>query len=266
MPSTRSSGLVRLTGSVIAQKARSVLTPGEPTNVPRGDTRFVPPPPPAASPTEAMDGWGYADTRFEVQPDGSVTLTQNVPLEHLEDGPPGPDHDDALDLDGLVNATVTYTDFDGDSDNKSNPFGSLNDVHGHSYDSHLYEAFVDLKRSLVPCGWGLDRIRVGRQNMYAAFSYLVDGVRFDFERPKCWGEPRVSVFGGIPEYLYEDSRSGDWIAGFDVGLKPWRDGRMDSCSTCRTGQDTTVVTPSAVKSCELKPDGGRSSTSTTACP
>ncbi|HWO13461.1 MAG TPA: FAD-binding oxidoreductase, partial [Polyangiaceae bacterium] len=77
MPSTRSSGLVRLTGSVIAQKARSVLTPSEPTNVPRGDTRFVPPPPPAASPTEAMDGWGYADTRFEVQPDGSVTLTGN---------------------------------------------------------------------------------------------------------------------------------------------------------------------------------------------
>jgi alkyldihydroxyacetonephosphate synthase len=75
VPPTRSSGLARLTGSVLAQKARSVLTLGEPTNVPRGDTRFVPPPPPAATPTEAADGWGYADTRFEVQPDGSVTLT-----------------------------------------------------------------------------------------------------------------------------------------------------------------------------------------------
>jgi hypothetical protein len=122
---------------------------------------------------------------------------------------------------------LTY-DFDGDADNKSNPFGSLNDINGHSYDSHLYEAFVDLRRSLVPGGMGLERIRVGRQNLYAAFSYLVDGVRFDFERPKnCWGDVRVSVFGGIPEYLYEDSRSGDWIAGFDVGFKPWRDGRMD---------------------------------------
>lgn len=75
MTSSRSSGLVRLTGSVIAQKARSALLPSEPANVPRGDTRFVPPPPPEVSPTEAMDGWGYADTRFEVQADGCVVLT-----------------------------------------------------------------------------------------------------------------------------------------------------------------------------------------------
>jgi alkyldihydroxyacetonephosphate synthase len=73
--SSRSSGLVRLTGSVLAQKARSALTQGEPTNVPRGDTRFVPPLPPDSKLEEAKDGWGYADTRFEVQRDGSVTLT-----------------------------------------------------------------------------------------------------------------------------------------------------------------------------------------------
>ncbi len=51
------------------------MTLGERANVPRGDTRFVPPPPPDQSPKEAADGWGYADTRFEVQPDGSVMLT-----------------------------------------------------------------------------------------------------------------------------------------------------------------------------------------------
>src|SRR5690606_27232943 len=44
-------------------------------NVPRGDTRFTPPPPRELGPKEAMDGWGYADTRFEVQRDGNVVLT-----------------------------------------------------------------------------------------------------------------------------------------------------------------------------------------------
>jgi alkyldihydroxyacetonephosphate synthase len=73
--SSRTSGLVRLAGSVIAQKARSALTLGERANVPRGDTRFVPPPPPDSGPKEAPDAWGYADTRFEVQPNGSVVLT-----------------------------------------------------------------------------------------------------------------------------------------------------------------------------------------------
>jgi alkyldihydroxyacetonephosphate synthase len=73
--SSRSSGLARLTGSVIAQKARAVLAYGEPVNVPRGDTRFTPPPPLGPGPEEAKDGWGYADTRFEVQKDGNVTLT-----------------------------------------------------------------------------------------------------------------------------------------------------------------------------------------------
>ena len=75
MTSTRSSGLARLTGSVIAQKARSVLASSEPVNVPRGDTRFTPPPPREPGPKEAMDAWGYADTRFEVLKDGNVTLT-----------------------------------------------------------------------------------------------------------------------------------------------------------------------------------------------
>lgn len=75
MTSSRSSGLARLTGSVIAQKARSALAFGDPVNVPRGDTRFTPPPPRELGPKEAMDGWGYADTRFEVQRDGNVVLT-----------------------------------------------------------------------------------------------------------------------------------------------------------------------------------------------
>ena len=49
-------------------------------------------------------------------PTATVTLTQNVPLEHLQDGPPGPDHNDALDLGLLSLQRVTITDGDGDQD------------------------------------------------------------------------------------------------------------------------------------------------------
>lgn len=47
--------------------------------------------------------------------DGSVTVTQYVPLEHLVDGPAGPAHNDPLTLAGLINGTVTATDYDGDT-------------------------------------------------------------------------------------------------------------------------------------------------------
>ena len=132
-----------------------------------------------------------------------------------------PDVDDAL---FHLLGRVTY-DFDGDSNDPGDPFYSLNDLSG-SLDSHLYEGFVDLQRNLVPGGFGVNRIRLGRQDLYAAFTYLVDGARVDFEPVKSLGCLRVSVFGGIPEYLYEDSRAGDWIAGFDATFKPWRDGRL----------------------------------------
>ena len=61
---------------------------------------------------------------IEINADGTVTLTQNVPLEHLDDGGPAPtDHNDTLDLTGLINATVTITDADGDSTSDSAPIG-----------------------------------------------------------------------------------------------------------------------------------------------
>ena len=52
---------------------------------------------------------------IQLEADQSITLTQNVPLEHLVDGPPGPDHNDTLDLAGLIGVSVTITDGDGDT-------------------------------------------------------------------------------------------------------------------------------------------------------
>ncbi|MBX2826091.1 MAG: VCBS domain-containing protein, partial [Gammaproteobacteria bacterium] len=60
---------------------------------------------------------GADKTAFTVQinGDGTVTLTQNVALEHLTDGSTPSDHNDTLDLTDKINGVVTLTDGDGDT-------------------------------------------------------------------------------------------------------------------------------------------------------
>ncbi|MFL0355979.1 DUF5801 repeats-in-toxin domain-containing protein [Erythrobacter sp. GH1-10] len=59
-----------------------------------------------------------------INPDGTVTLTQNVALEHLIDGDDSAgEHNDTLDLAGKLSATVTIVDGDGDSDSATIPIG-----------------------------------------------------------------------------------------------------------------------------------------------
>ncbi|MFL6745950.1 MAG: DUF5801 repeats-in-toxin domain-containing protein [Sphingomicrobium sp.] len=60
---------------------------------------------------------GSVKTAFTVHinADGTVTLTENVPLEHNTDGGTPAAFNDTLNLSGLINATVTVTDKDGDS-------------------------------------------------------------------------------------------------------------------------------------------------------
>ena len=63
---------------------------------------------------------GGADTAFTIEIDpvtGELTVTQNVALEHMVDGDnSNGEHDDSLDLEGLITATATITDGDGDQD------------------------------------------------------------------------------------------------------------------------------------------------------
>ena len=60
-----------------------------------------------------------------INANGTVTLEQNVALEHLEDGDNSAgEHDDTLDLAGLVDATVTLTDGDGDFVSQSEAIGN----------------------------------------------------------------------------------------------------------------------------------------------
>jgi Ca2+-binding RTX toxin-like protein len=60
---------------------------------------------------------GVVKTAFTVHinANGTVTLTENVPLEHNVDGGTPADFNDTLTLAGLINATITVTDKDGDS-------------------------------------------------------------------------------------------------------------------------------------------------------
>jgi hypothetical protein len=56
--------------------------------------------------------------------DGKLTVTQNVALEHVIDGNTAAAYDDALNLAGLVNATIKITDFDGDTASESRAIGT----------------------------------------------------------------------------------------------------------------------------------------------
>lgn len=116
-----------------------------------------------------------------------------------------------------LSARATW-DLDSDPGVSTNPFFSLNDIHGDDLDHHVYEAWVALHNELAPDSLGLDSIRLGRQTVQAAYTYLVDGASVAFERVPSLGDLRLRVFGGVPQYLYESSRSGDWLAGADASL------------------------------------------------
>lgn len=77
MSDSRSGQLFGLLGTSLVKGARQALDTlkSEQQKVATGDTRFVPPVPERKPEAEAADGWGFADTRFEVQPNGSVVLT-----------------------------------------------------------------------------------------------------------------------------------------------------------------------------------------------
>ncbi len=109
-------------------------------------------------------------------------------------------------------------DLDGDED-RSNVFTSLNDIGRDPLNLKLYEAYVSLEGGAAPSALGVRRIQIGRQNVVARFSYLVDGARIEFETLRYLGDMRIAVFGGVPEYLYESNRSGDWLVGADIRFR-----------------------------------------------
>src|SRR6218665_3381138 len=81
-------GLLRRLGSVMLREVNALVKKA-PTRVETGETRFTPPPPAPTRDDESLEGWGFADTRFVVKPNGSTVLTgtryniSNVELPEL---------------------------------------------------------------------------------------------------------------------------------------------------------------------------------------
>ena len=107
-------------------------------------------------------------------------------------------------------------DLDDDAGDSGSRFRSLNDLGGEALDAHVYEAWVELPTDAL----GLESVRIGRQTVHAAYTYLVDGARLRFAEIDGLARLRPSLFGGVPEYLYDSSRSGDWIVGLDLPFRP----------------------------------------------
>jgi VCBS repeat-containing protein len=82
---------------------------------------------------------GVTKTAFTVtiNANGTVTVQQFVALEHTIDGSTLAAFDDALDLAGLVNATITIRDFDGDTASATAGIGNLVSFRDDGPDSRL---------------------------------------------------------------------------------------------------------------------------------
>lgn len=110
-------------------------------------------------------------------------------------------------------------DLDGQRTNRDDyEFTSVEDKYDSSFNTRLYSAYATYRPENGPVAVG----RVGRQYIYAAETFHVDGV---------WAESAVlhektrltaSVYGGVPVHLYESSPSGDWIAGGALSAEPLR--------------------------------------------
>ena len=64
-------------GTTLLDESRQVYERlrAEPLEVARGETRFAPPVAAEVREAESADGWGFADTKFVVKPDGTTVLT-----------------------------------------------------------------------------------------------------------------------------------------------------------------------------------------------
>ncbi|WP_300973034.1 DUF5801 repeats-in-toxin domain-containing protein [Sphingomonas sp. LHG3406-1] len=136
--------------------------------------------------TGTYDGGKVAFT-VTINASGSLTVSQSVPLEHNVDGSTPAAFDDALNLSGLINATLVIKDFDGDTATASTGIGNLIVFKDDGPDSSLaVESDVPtlVLDETQPAGndtdgagapGGLASVTVGFASNFAAVSYGADG-------------------------------------------------------------------------------------------
>ncbi len=110
-------------------------------------------------------------------------------------------------------------DLDGQRKNRERyEFTSIADTYDSSYNVRLYSAYLTFRPNNSP----VEMARVGRQYVYAAETFHVDGLYAESAVLEEGTRLTASVYGGVPVHLYESSPSGDWIAGTSVSVEPLR--------------------------------------------
>ncbi len=123
----------------------------------------------------------------------------------------------AYDLDGGQNPSAFF------------PFASIDDTFHGPLTGRLYHAWANWHEEGAP----IENVRIGRQWTETGDGFLFDGVHVTFA-PSCYANApcgsgpcssdknvRLSVFGGVPAHLFEDSPEGDWIVGAGISGNPW---------------------------------------------
>lgn len=111
------------------------------------------------------------------------------------------------------------------------PFVDLSNTFGRRLQTYLHSAYFEVE----DLAW-LERLRVGRQQIYREEGLLFDGAHV---RTRPWKTIALEAYGGLPAHLYESSASGDLLMGLGLEMRPvnglklggdyifLRDGRKD---------------------------------------
>jgi hypothetical protein len=92
------------------------------------------------------------------------------------------------------------------------PFLDLTNTFDDRLHAFLYELNAEAKDVFF-----LERVRAGRQQVWRDYGFLFDGALLSTHR---WHGFGLEVFGGLPARLYEDSPSGDALAGVSLFGEP----------------------------------------------
>jgi hypothetical protein len=101
-------------------------------------------------------------------------------------------------------------------------FDSLNDTSGSRVDDQVYSAYATFR----PSAGVFETVRLGRQYVYAAETFHVDGVSAT-TRPLVESiKLRLTAYGGVPVKLYGGGgHHSDWLAGLRAQAEPWTTAR-----------------------------------------
>lgn len=101
---------------------------------------------------------------------------------------------------------------------KDYEFTEISDKYESDWNTRLYTAYLTYRPRSGP----VEAARIGRQYVYAAETFQIDGAWAESTVLEETLQIRATAYGGVPSHIYESSPSGDWIAGGSVSAEPAR--------------------------------------------